>query len=133
MEFKSNEAIYLQIADYISERILLNKWATDEKIPSVREMAGILEVNPNTVMRSYEQLQQAEIIYNKRGLGFFVSKKATRNIKKNQQAKFMDHELPQLFKNMYLLDISIEEITNKYKSYLEDKIQSNTSANENEQ
>ena len=133
MEFKSNEAIYLQIADYISERILLNKWATDEKIPSVREMAGILEVNPNTVMRSYEQLQQAEIIYNKRGLGFFVSKKATRNIKKNQQAKFMDHELPQLFKNMYLLDISIEEITNKYKSYLEDKIRSNTSANENEQ
>jgi|SRR5690606_14671701 len=133
MEFKNNEAIYLQIAEYISERILLNKWAIDEKIPSVREMAGTLEVNPNTVMRSYEQLQQAEIIYNKRGLGFFVSKKAIRNIKKIQQAKFMDHELPQLFKNMYLLDISIEEITNKYKSYLEDKNQPKNETDENEQ
>lgn len=133
MEFKNNEAIYLQIADYISERILMDKWATDEKIPSVREMAGILEVNPNTVMRSYEQLQQAEVIYNKRGLGFFVSKQAIKNIKKLQQVKFIDHELPQLFKNMYLLNISMEEITNKYKSYLENITPSKNETNENEQ
>lgn len=121
MEFKNNEAIYLQIADYISDRILMSKWKADEKVPSVREMAGILEVNPNTMMRSYEQLQQAEIIYNKRGLGFFVSQDAVKNIKKIQQAKFMDHELPQFFKTISLLNISLEEITEKYKSYLEEK------------
>lgn len=121
MEFKNNEAIYLQIADYISDRILMSKWKADEKVPSVREMASILEVNPNTVMRSYEQLQQAEIIYNKRGLGFFVSQDAVKNIKKIQQAKFMDHELPQFFKTISLLNISLEEITEKYKSYLEEK------------
>lgn len=100
MEFKNNEAIYLQIADYISERILLNKWTEDEKIPSVREMAGDLEVNPNTVMRSYDQLQQAEIIYNKRGLGFFVSTDAIKKIKKLQQTKFIEQELPQFFKTI---------------------------------
>lgn len=132
MEFKNNEAIYLQIADYISDRILVNKWEPDEKIPSVREMAGILEVNPNTVMRSYEQLQLAEIIYNKRGLGFFVSKEAVKNIKKIQQKKFKDYELPQFFKAISLLDISLEEIAEKYKSYLEEKTHSKIKTDENE-
>jgi len=133
MEFKNNEAIYLQIADYISERILMEKWGADEKIPSVREMAGTLEVNPNTVMRSYEQLQQAEIIYNKRGLGFFVSKAAIKNIKKLQQAKFMGYELPQFFKTISLLNISLEEITEKYKSYLDENIHSKIEKDENKQ
>lgn len=133
MEFKNNEAIYLQIADYISDRILVNKWGPDEKIPSVREMAGVLEVNPNTVMRSYEQLQLAEIIYNKRGLGFFVSKEAIKSIKKIQQKKFKDYELPQFFKAISLLDISLEEIAEKYKSYLEEKTHSKIKTDENEQ
>src|SRR5690606_13438647 len=133
MEFKNNEAIYLQIAEYISERILMTKWAVDEKIPSVREMAGILEVNPNTVMRSYEQLQQAGIIYNKRGLGFFVSKEAVKNIKKLQQAKFLDQELPQFFKTITLLNISLEEIAIKYSSYLKEQTQPKNKTNENEQ
>jgi len=117
MEFKNNEAIYLQIADYVSEHILLGRWLPDEKVPSVRELASMLEVNPNTVMRSYDQLQQMEIIYNRRGMGFFVEKEAVGRIKKDQKSRFLEHELPNFFKNLYLLDISLEETTEKYTEY----------------
>jgi len=121
MEFKSKEAIYLQIADYMNEHILLERWVANEKIPSVRELAADLQVNPNTVMRTYEHLQQLGIIFNKRGIGFFVAEQAKRHIRQQQRKRFLEHDLPELFKNMYLLGISPEEITEKYQVYLNEK------------
>ena len=66
MEFREKEAIYMQIADEFAVKILLSKWKADEKVPSVRQLAIELEVNPNTVMRTYAYLQENNIIYNKR-------------------------------------------------------------------
>lgn len=110
MEFRSSEAIYLQIVDYISDKILLKKWLPETKIPSVRDLAFTLEVNPNTVMRSYEYLQNAEIIYNKRGVGVFVTADGIHKIKALKKKKFLDKDLPLLFKNMYVLGIELKEI-----------------------
>lgn len=73
MQFKDSQSIYLQIADYVCEKILLREWKAEERIPSVRELAVQLEVNPNTVMRTFDFLQQQEIIYNQRGIGYFVT------------------------------------------------------------
>ncbi|HEV2355272.1 MAG TPA: GntR family transcriptional regulator, partial [Puia sp.] len=73
MEFRDNEAIYLQIAGLVCENILTGKWLPGEKILSVRDLAVELEVNPNTVMRSYELLQEQGIVFNKRGQGLFVA------------------------------------------------------------
>ena len=73
MNFKESRAIYLQIADRICDDILLGQYEEEGRIPSVREYASIVEVNANTVMRSYEYLQSQEVIYNKRGIGFFVA------------------------------------------------------------
>lgn len=118
MDFKSNEAIYLQIADYVNEHILLGRWVINEKIPSVRELAADLQVNPNTVMRTYEHLQQSGIIFNKRGIGFFVSEKALEEISKQQRERFMARDLPEFFRNIYLLGISLAEIKTRYAEYL---------------
>ncbi|SFC44319.1 DNA-binding transcriptional regulator YhcF, GntR family [Parapedobacter composti] len=118
MDFKSNEAIYLQIAAHISEQIVLGRWAVNEKIPSVRELAADFQVNPNTVMRTYEHLQQSGIIFNKRGIGFFVAEKAVEHINKQQRERFLTQDLPEFFKNMYLLGISLEEIKSRYEAYL---------------
>lgn len=117
MEFRSNESIYLQIADYVSDKILLKKWLPETKIPSVRELAFTLEVNPNTVMRSYEYLQQAEIIYNKRGVGLFVVEGAVKKIKALRKKIFLDNDLPLVFKNMYVLGIDIKEIQEIYEKF----------------
>ena len=73
MTFKENKPIYLQIADRIMDEILQEVYEEEGRILSVREYAGIVEVNANTVVRTYDYLQSQGIIYNKRGLGYFVS------------------------------------------------------------
>lgn len=117
MNFKEKEAIYLQIADRMSEHIMLGKWKPDEKIPSVREMAGELQVNPNTVMRTYEHLQNQEIIFNKRGMGHYVAIDAIKKIKSIRKERFLQQELPDFFRSLYLLDISFEEMQKRYEEY----------------
>ncbi|MBJ6110028.1 GntR family transcriptional regulator [Hymenobacter sp. BT523] len=117
MEFRDNEAIYLQIAGYVSENILRRKWPPDDKIPSVRDLAGELQVNPNTVMRTYEFLQNQGVVYNKRGIGFFVAPAADAKVKQFRRARFLQQELPELFKTIFLLDISLEELEQRYTEF----------------
>ena len=114
MQFQSDKAIYVQIANYVMEKILTGEWKTDDKIPSVRDLGGDIEVNPNTVMRAYDSLQQHHIIYNKRGLGFFVASEAMEIITQDRKLNFIENELPNLFRNMDMLKISIDEIITLY-------------------
>ncbi len=121
MEFKEPQAIYLQIAEYVCEKILLENWKPDEKILSVRELAVELEVNPNTAMRAYEFLQNREIIYNKRGIGFFVASDANEKVRVFRKQQFLEIELPVFLKNMQILNISIQEIERYYTEFLNNK------------
>jgi len=116
MEFKKNQTIYMQIADFICENILQGKWPEDEKILSVREMAANIEVNPNTVMRSYTHLQDQGIIYNKRGIGFFVSPGSADIINKLEKDIFIKDELPEVFRKMELLKIDFKELETLYQA-----------------
>ena len=118
MEFNNNKAIYLQIAEYVCEQILLGKWKTEDKIPSVREMAVELEVNPNTVMRTYELLQGKNILNNKRGIGFFLADDTIDQVKQYRKTSFMEDELPNLFRNLYLLEIDFDELKSRYQTFV---------------
>ncbi|MBD1434130.1 GntR family transcriptional regulator [Sphingobacterium sp. DN00404] len=115
MHFNSEKAIYLQITEFVMEKILKKEWLADQKIPSVRDLGGELEVNPNTVMRAYDILQQQEIIYNKRGLGFFVATDAKPSIVALRKKQFIEVELPHFFNTIDLLGISLEEINFYYQ------------------
>ena len=117
MQFRESIAIYLQIADYICERILLKQWKTDERIPAVRELAVQLEVNPNTVMRTFEFLQAQNIIYNQRGIGNFVSPDAIKNATEYRKNEFVEKELPNIFRNIYLLNMDIDELKTRYENF----------------
>ena len=110
MEFKSHQPIYLQIYYHICEMILNGKYKSGDKIMSVREMAIEVGVNPNTVMRSYEQLQDRNIIINKRGIGFNVSENAKEIILEEQKKHFIEEELPDIVKKLKMYGISIEEV-----------------------
>ncbi|OJV16456.1 MAG: GntR family transcriptional regulator [Dyadobacter sp. 50-39] len=120
MEFKDKQAIYLQIADYICEQILLGKWPPGERIPSVRDLASMMEVNPNTVMRTYDFLQNKEIIFNKRGIGYSADEQANGKILAYRKERFLTTELPEVFKNLYLLDIGIDELHSLYQKFIEE-------------
>lgn len=90
MDFRDTKAIYLQIADRICDEVLVGKFAEDSRIPSVREYAAVVEVNANTVMRSFDQLQSQGIIYNKRGIGYFVAAGARERILRPAQGAVSD-------------------------------------------
>ncbi|MEP7233614.1 MAG: GntR family transcriptional regulator [Ginsengibacter sp.] len=120
MEFRDNQAIYIQIAEYVCEQILLKKWKPGEKIISIRELAIAIEVNPNTVQRAYDILQQNNIITNKRGVGYFTEEDTVENILTFRKEQFMENELPVFLRNMYLLKIDIKEIKNQYDQFVKD-------------
>lgn len=120
MDFKDTQAIYLQIVDYICEQILIGRWERGNRLLSVRELGVELQVNPNTVLRTYDFLQKRDIIYNKRGLGYFVSTDAFPRIRDYRKTKFIEQELPQLFRSIQVLDMDISEIETMYKQFLKD-------------
>ncbi len=116
MEYKSNQAIYLQIADMICEKILLKKWKEGERIPSVREIAVSMEVNPNTAVRTFNYLQEKGIIENKRGIGYFVVKGGHDKTLAMKKETFMKNDVPYFLRNIKLLRIDINDIVRMYNT-----------------
>lgn len=114
MDFKAEKPIYQQIVDYVCDNIAGGRWPEEERIPSVRDLAAQLQVNPNTAMRAYERLQMAEIITNSRGIGYFVSKGAKRQVIGLKRIEFFEITLPEVFDTMDTLGISIDQITEEY-------------------
>jgi len=110
MTFDNNKAIYLQMADRICDEVLAGTYADDDRIPSVREYAAMLGVNSNTVVKAYDELSRANIIYNKRGLGYYVTPGARTQIRQERRHRFMHEQLPELFRHMQLLGIGIDEV-----------------------
>lgn len=110
MEFDPNKPIYLQICDNICEQILSGGLAPESRILSVREYGASIGVNPNTVARSYEKLTDAGIIYNKRGIGYFIAPEAKDIVLKQMREEFLEKELPEVVKKMKLLGVTIEDV-----------------------
>jgi len=118
MEYHKHQAIYLQIAEFVANNILAGNWPKGEKIASVREMASTMQVNPNTIMRTYTHLSDAGILFNKRGIGFFVAEDAPKKILKMQKDKFIQETLPVVFEKMELLGIRFEDLKEIYQKGL---------------
>ena len=123
MDFKENKAIYLQIADRICEEILTGVFREEERVPSVREYAVKVEVNVNTVMRSYDKLQGDGVIYNRRGIGYFVAGGAVLRIKEMKKQTFMKDDMPVFFRQASLLGMTAEELQGEYENYLKNEEQ----------
>ena len=113
------QSIFLQISDTIKDRILSGEYSADERVPSVRELAEQMEVNPNTAMRAVERLQMEGMIYNKRGLGYFVSSNAREEILASRRKKFVEEVVPALFSEMKLLGIGLDTLQSEWDKQTE--------------
>lgn len=100
----------MQIADYILDNILAKKLTQGDKIQSVREMAADVQVNPNTVMRTFSYLQEEGIIFNKRGIGYFIADDAYEKTHKLKKDEFVRKYLPEVFRQMNLLNMSLDDL-----------------------
>ena len=119
MKFKESKSIYLQRADRICDEILQGQYKDEERIPSVREYAAMVEVNANTVVRSFDYLQGQDIIYNKRGLGYFVAPGGRERILELRKAVFLRDELPEFFRQLEMLAIPLSDVEKMYQDYLQ--------------
>lgn len=117
MEFKENRPIYLQIVGYISDKITSEEWHEEQRVPSVRELGGLLGVNPNTCMRAYEHLTRLNIIANSRGIGYFVLIGAKERLLDIYRNGFFNEILPDIFERMNKLGIKKEEIISKLEIF----------------
>ncbi len=111
MDFNNGKPIYLQMCDSMMDEILAGKYLDEERIPSVRDFAISLGVNTNTAMKAYDELSRNDIIYNKRGLGYFVSAGACERIKAQRRKEFLEATIPQLQRQMKMLGMTIVDLT----------------------
>ena len=125
MIFTNDKAIYIQMADRLCDEILAGKYKDDDRIPSVREYAVMLEVNANTAVKAYDELSRANIIYNKRGLGYFVTPGAKKQILNERKQEFMKERLPELFRQRQLLGITLEDVKSEYTATFGEEASSN--------
>lgn len=116
MTFNNDKTIYIQMADRLCDDILAGTYSDDDRVPSVREYAVSLEVNTNTAVKAYDQLARDGIIYNRRGLGYFVTPGARDNIMQARRKAFLDTTLPSLFRDMRLLGIGIDDIVKEWNT-----------------
>ena len=120
MIFKeNNKAIFLQIADRVADDVLFGTLHPDDRIPSVRAFAAEIEVNANTVMRAYEYLTTQGVIYNKRGIGYFISPDAPSTVERLRRAELDRGSLDEIFRQLMMLDVSADDLARMYRNYLD--------------
>lgn len=114
MNFKEGLPIYVQIAERLSDEILSGTYEADARVPAVREYSSLLEVNVNTAVKAFDLLRRRGVLYDKRGLGSFVSPEARQLILDTRRREFMETDLPEMFRRMDMLGISVAEVRAAY-------------------
>ncbi|MCZ0701634.1 GntR family transcriptional regulator [Natronobacillus azotifigens] len=116
-EFQSSKPIYMQIVDSIVIDILQNKQKPAEKLPSVREMAVKMGVNPNTIQRAYGELERMNVVETRRGQGTFVLDNATLldELKTSMQKEIIENYVEQMLE----IGVSNKDMIEQLQNYLE--------------
>lgn len=122
MNFREGQPIYQQIAERLMDEILAGKYISDERIPGVREYSLLLQVNVNTTVKAFDILARQGIIYNKRGLGSFVSADAVKIIRRLRSDDVLNGMLQELAKQMYLLGIPMEKVTDRLQQLINEEM-----------
>ena len=121
MQFDNTQPIWAQIYELLLTHIADGEWCEEERVASVRELGATLAVNANTVMRAYERATDEQLIYNRRGIGYFVSVGARERAATLLRQRFEREQLPSIFRSMQRVGITAEEFVSLYKNYQENE------------
>ena len=116
MEFNNNLPIYLQIINQIKQDIVVGKLKAGQKMPSVRDLAGELKVNPNTIQRAYLELERENITFTKRGMGTYLTldERIIRSLQKEISGKIIQEFIDGMnqigFSNEKIIEILQEHL-----------------------
>jgi GntR family transcriptional regulator len=117
VNFKPNYSIYLQVADFVCERVLTGVWRDGDKLPAVKDLAVLTSVNPNTVIKALTWLQDNEILSTQRGVGYFLTEGAATRTLALKRREFIEEDLPDVFASMQLLGVTLDELDVLFQSY----------------
>jgi GntR family transcriptional regulator len=115
MNFKPNYPIYLQVADFICERVLKDEWRNGDKLPALKDLAVTTSVNPNTVIKALGYLVDNEILNTQRGVGYFLNENARATTLDLKRRQFIDEVLPEVFSSMDLLGLAPADVARIYE------------------
>jgi GntR family transcriptional regulator len=111
-EWNDNQPIYRQLRDRVVAMILDGVLKEGDPLPSVRNVAADQRINPLTVLKSYQELVDEELVEKRRGLGMFVKTGARNLLLKAERRKFLAEEWPRIYANIQRLGLSPEELLN---------------------
>lgn len=110
MHFKDKRTIAQQIAEHIAIKIMRGVYQAGERLPSIRDLAKEVGVNPNTVSQAFLLLQDQSIIRAERGVGYFVEDNASDELKIQERERFFSEQVPSLKQELGRLGISAQEL-----------------------
>jgi GntR family transcriptional regulator len=102
--------IYIQLYQQVIKRILDGNIKEGEALPSVRKVAAEYQLNPVTISKAYQMLQDEQYVEKQRGKGLFVKSGATHNILEKERTSFLSTEWPQILQQISRLKLSVEEL-----------------------
>ncbi|MFA7057100.1 MAG: GntR family transcriptional regulator [Candidatus Cloacimonadales bacterium] len=108
--FSDETPIYLQIKEEIEEAIIAERIAEGEQIQSIRALSAEYQVNPNTISNAYAELEASNVIFKKRGLGFYVTEGARKILIRERRYEFIKKDLITLVEKAKIVDIDLEMI-----------------------
>ncbi|MBI9031640.1 GntR family transcriptional regulator [bacterium] len=118
-KFRDDQPIYLQIKDEIEEAIIAKRILEGEQILSIRALSTEYRVNPITISNAYAELEASNILYKKRGLGFFVKEGARQMLLREKRYDFIQKDLKNIVDKARIVDIDItliiEELQKLFK------------------
>jgi DNA-binding transcriptional regulator YhcF (GntR family) len=117
MRFNDEKPIFAQIAELFADDIVAGRIPAGERLPSARDIASSLEVNPNTAARALQSLAESGIARVERGTGYYVSETGARKAREIKRARFLDEELPRFFRSMADLEITLKEIESRWTGF----------------
>jgi len=110
LNYRDTKPIYEQVKDGILQMIYTQVLSPEEKLPSVREMASRLAINPNTISRAYKELEQEGILYTQSGIGTFVNKEMELQDKMTES---LYQQFDKVTRQLFLYSVTPEEINER--------------------
>lgn len=110
MRFSDDRPIFVQIAELFADDIVAGRIPPGARLPSARDIAASLEVNPNTAARALQALAESGVARAERGTGYYVLDDGTKTARDVKRSRFLGEDVPRLFRSMEDLGVSFEEI-----------------------
>ncbi|MBL8968346.1 MAG: GntR family transcriptional regulator [Spirochaetaceae bacterium] len=114
MRFNNDRPIFAQIADFLAAEVLAGRLPPGGRLPSARELAVSLEVNPNTAARALQALAETGVARCERGTGYFVAEPGLELALAERRRRFFDEELPRLWTTMDELGLGLDELSRRW-------------------